>query len=305
MLRLLPILLALFASGCASNSPSDKANDYVKPTIAVMKFENRAPFPLSWDLGTGTRDVLVDRLVQTRRYHVIERPEIDSVLREIDFQHSGMTRPQEKARLGQIKNVQYLIKGTVTDFTHVSSSGGFLSTSSFGLFGGSNQAVMAITMYVVDVESGEIVVSETLQESVRASDMNVRAVYKDVAFGGSVFYKTPLGEATAKVIDKAVAQITDSIASRPWVPRIAHLNDDGTVILNGGADRNLNVGDEFEIVQPGKPIIDPDNGDTLAPGAAKVIGRLRITDVQPRHATATPTATTTLNIGQPCRKLPR
>lgn len=301
MLRILPII-ALLACGCTSSSSSDKANDYVKPTIAVMKFENRAPFPLSWDLGTGTRDVLVDRLVQTSRYHVIERPEIDSVLREINFQQSGMTRAQEKARLGQIKNVQYLIKGTVTDFTHVSSSSGFLSTSSFGLFGGSNRAVMAITMYVVDVESGEIVVSETIQESVKASDLNVRAVYKDVAFGGSVFYKTPLGEATANVIDKAVVKVTESIASRPWVPRIAHINEDGSVILNGGADRKLKPGDEYELIEPGQPIVDPDNGDVLAAGAARVIGRVRVTDVQPRYAVGSATATAPLSVGQPCRK---
>ena len=96
-------------------------DDYVKPTIAVMKFENRASFPLGWNLGGGMQEVLVDRLMETNRYHVVERQELDSVMNEIQFQQSGATRPQGKAATGRIKNCQFLIKGVVTDFGHVSS----------------------------------------------------------------------------------------------------------------------------------------------------------------------------------------
>ena len=73
---------------------------YVKPTIAVLKFENKAPFPYQWDLGGGTRDILTDRLVKTDRYHVIERPEIDSVMREIHLENTGVTRQQDRAQIG-------------------------------------------------------------------------------------------------------------------------------------------------------------------------------------------------------------
>jgi curli biogenesis system outer membrane secretion channel CsgG len=294
-------LLLTTLTGCATpNNP--RAEACVKPTIAVMKFENRAQFPLAWDLGGGTRDVLVDRLVKTDRYRVIERPEIDSILRELQFQQSGATRAHERAALGQLKNVQYLIKGTVTDFTHVSSASGFLSTGPLGLFGGSNRAVKAMTVYVVEVESGEIVVSQTVQESVSASDLNVKAVYKDVAFGGNVFYKTPLGEATAKVIDKAVAGVTQAIANRPWAPRVALVPGDGTVVLNGGADRQLKPGDQLELLRPGPQIIDPDNGDVLGRSADKVVGRLTVREVAPRYSIATLLdPATDCTVGQLCR----
>ena len=198
--------LALVAcAGCGRNvfggGPGD---DYVKPTIAVMKFENRAPFPLNWNLGGGTKDILVDRLIATDRFQVIERPELDSVLRELQFQHSGATRDQHRAARGRIKNVQYLIKGTITDFGHVSTSSGFLNLANWDIFQGKTRAVMGMTFYVVDVESGEIICSEHLEKSVRAEDVRVQAVYKNVAFGGSVFHRTPLGKATAGVIGKAV-----------------------------------------------------------------------------------------------------
>ena len=230
--------------GCSAGLRGDPA-DYVKPTVAVMKFENRAQFPMRWNLGSGMRDILVDRLVATDRYHVIERPELDSVVRELKLQNSGVTRKQSRAELGRLKNVQYLIKATITDFGHVATNSGFLGMGSLDMMGAHQKAVMGMTLYVVDVESGEIITSESIEESVRASETSVKAQYKNVALGGSVFYRTPLGRATARVIDKAVASITETIAARPWQPRIALVDAAGTVVINGGRNRRIRSGDQL------------------------------------------------------------
>ena len=97
---------------------------YVKPTIAVLRFDNKAPVPFQWDLGGGTKDILTDRLVKTDRFHVIERPDIESVMREIHLENTGQTREQDRAKVGQLKNLQYLIKGTITDFGQVGGVNG-------------------------------------------------------------------------------------------------------------------------------------------------------------------------------------
>ncbi|HZK80693.1 MAG TPA: CsgG/HfaB family protein [Humisphaera sp.] len=302
----LSFLLVLGAISCTPAVPlDDHPGEFIKPTIAVMKFENRAPFPLKWDLGTGTQDVLVHRLVSVGRYHVIERPEIDSVLRELKFENSGMTRDQEKAALGQLKNVQYLIKGVITDFTHVASEHGFLSIGPFGGGAGASQAVMAIVIYVVDVQSGEIICSQAIQETVPAVNLDVAGTYKNVAFGGSVFYRTPLGEATDHVIDRAVKRITQVIGSRRWEPRVARVSDDGRVILNGGHDRDLTIGSEFDVLEPGTPILDPDTGDVIGRDSVLAIGRLRLTDVEDRYSVGQLTNgnPATMKTGQPCRRV--
>jgi curli biogenesis system outer membrane secretion channel CsgG len=298
------LALALLCGGCAAPGSGNPA-DYVQPTIAVMKFENRAPAVLGWDLGSGTRDVLVDRLMRTGRYHVIERPEIASIMGELKFQQSGVTRPQDKAAAGQIKNVQYLIKGTVTDFGIVGGINGGAGKGSLGLFAGDTKAVMGIIMYVVEVESGEIIASQSIQEAVHSSEVDVRAAYKDVAFGGGVFSRTPLGEATAKVIDRSVDKITTTIASRPWVPRIAHVEGDGTVILNGGSQRGLKTAQELEVFTLGAPIADPDTGDVIAHQNGQLLGRLRITEVQDRYSMASIVTgkAEALQVGQRCRKV--
>lgn len=298
--------LVFVAISCTPTVPlDDHPGEFVKPTIAVMKFENRAPFPLKWDLGTGTQDVLVHRLVSVGRYHVIERPEIDSVLRELRFENSGMTREEEKAALGQLKNVQYLIKGDITDFTHVAAENGFFSIGPFGGGAGASQAVMAIVLYVVDVQSGEIICSQAIQETVPAGNLDVAGTYKNVAFGGSVFYRTPLGEATDHVIDRAVKRITQVIGSRRWEPHIARVSDDGRVILNGGHDRDLTIGNEFEVLEPGTPILDPDTGDIIGRDSVSTIGRIRLFDVEERFSVGRLENgnLASLKIGLPCRRV--
>lgn len=289
--------------GCAQTSPSGEAKDFVKPTVAVMKFENRASFPMHWDLGSGTRDVLVDRLMRTGRYHVIERPELSEVLKELNLQQSGVTRANDKAALGRIKNVQYLIKGTIIDFSQVSGASVGARKGMSGIFGSDSRAIVSIILYVVDVESGEILASESIEESVHASDASVQTVYNDISFGGSAFYNTPLGEATEKVIDRAVAKITDSVANQRWTAKIAAVQAGGSVLLNGGADRKIVPGEQFTVMEEGPAVVDPETGDSLGRQAPRAIGTVRVTVVHDRYCEATAEGVSgPLRVGLCCRR---
>jgi len=295
------VLASLAVGGCGRRRPDPAL--FVKPTIAVMKFDNRAQFPMNWALGDGMADILVNRLMATKRYHVLERPELNSIFQELRIQSSGATRAEARAALGRIKNVQYLIKGTITDFGHVAGEKSFFRGGSTSFFGRHARAVMGLTFYVVHVESGEIVASERLQESIHSTNVAVKTQYKDVAMGGSVFYQTPLGKATAAVMDRAVAGITDSIAIQRWRPKIAMVDPDGTIVLNGGENRKMLVGSEYEVLQAGAPVIDPDTGDPLGFRSPTVVGRLRITMVLPRYCDAKIVngEIKSLAVGLPCR----
>ncbi|MBE3068958.1 MAG: hypothetical protein IMZ66_01840 [Planctomycetes bacterium] len=303
-LRASVLAAAVLVAGCGGGRWGGRNPDvYVKPTVAVMKFENRAPFPLNWSLGEGMAEVLVDRLMATGRYHVVERQELGAVISELALQQGGSTRAHGKADIGRIKNCQYLIKGTVTDFGHVSTRSGALSGSSWDLFGGSNRAVMGIILYVVDVESGEIIASESIEESVRAKDVTVQTAYSGIAFGGSTFFRTPLGRVTSKVVGRAVKRITKAIADQPWEPQVAQVQADGTVIINGGRDRGVRSGAEYDVVRPGPPILDPATGDVIGTAAGKCVGRVIVHEVHARYATATIVVgrTDDFERGQNCR----
>lgn len=302
-----PIAAALMAlwvcAGCGGGLGGRNPEDYVKPTIAVMKFENRAGFALNWSLGDGMQEILVDRLLATGRFHVVERQDLGAVLQELQFQQNGVTRPQGKVATGRIRNCQYLIKGAVTDFGHISTNSGGVSGLSWDIFGGSNRAVMGIVLYVIDVESGEIIASENIEESVSAKDLSVKAAYTGLSFGGSAFYQTPLGRATRKVVERAVKRITAAIAAQPWQPQIALVQEDGSVVINGGRDRGVRSGAEFEVVDAGRPILDPATGDAIGQSAGRSIGRVIVHEVRERYSTATVVIGRAADFrpGQPCR----
>ena len=302
-----PIAAALMAlwvcAGCGGGLGGRNPEDYVKPTIAVMKFENRAGFALNWSLGDGMQEILVDRLLATGRFHVVERQDLGAVLQELQFQQNGVTRPQGKVATGRIRNCQYLIKGAVTDFGHISTNTGGVSGLSWDIFGGSNRAVMGIVLYVIDVESGEIIASENIEESVSAKDLSVKAAYTGLSFGGSAFYQTPLGRATRRVVERAVKRITAAIAAQPWQPQIALVQEDGSVVINGGRDRGVRSGAEFEVVDAGRPILDPATGDAIGQSAGRSIGRVIVHEVRERYSTATVVIGRAADFrpGQPCR----
>jgi len=309
MKRAIPLVLISTAALCAGCGAFSRGvgPDYVKPTIAVMKFDCRAGFPLDWDIGAGMQDVLVDRLVATGRFRVVERPEISTVLRELEFQHSGATRHEKRAQLGRLKNAQFLIKGTVTDFGHVSRGSGFLGLHALNVFHASNVAVMGVTMYVVDVESGEIIASESIEEKVRASDTRVKLLYNGIGFGGSEFYQTPLGRATAKVIDRAIRRISKVVASQPWRLKIALVRSDGTVIVNGGTERRVKADTFYNVLERGDPVIDPDTGDVIGHQPGRLIGQIEIRQLRELYSVGRIVSgeASGFQIGQFCREVPR
>jgi curli biogenesis system outer membrane secretion channel CsgG len=280
------LVAAAACGGCGVFFRSDPA-DYVKPSVAVFKFENRAPFPLGWDLGDEMKEMLFAGLVETNRYRVIERLDIDAVKRELRFQHGGSTRQQGRAKQGRLKNVQYLIKGTITDFGHV--SGGWAFSDILDVvrwFSGSQRAIMSMTVQVIDVESGEIVTFSRLSKSVKAGDVTVELGYQNMAMGGSMFRRTPLGRATASVIDEAVEQITDAIANRRWIPKVATLQNDGTVVLNGGQNRKIKPGMFYEIRQKGQAIVDPESDDVLGYSRGRIVGWVKVVQANELYSIA-------------------
>ena len=282
-----PTLFLLFTAslcfallpGCSVlTSTSRNAYKYAHPTLAVYRFDNKAGGSSGWDLGNGMADVMVNSLIHTGRFTVVERQNLDAILRELDLQHGDITRPEGKLRKQRIINVQYLIKGTVTDFSHIGSGGVGIGVKSTHIRGGGNTAVVSIVVSVIDVETGEILLSTTKSSKVHARRFDVAAAYKDIAFGGDAFSRTPLGKATARAIDDAVADIVRSIGSIPWFPAVVEIQD-ADIVVNGGEDRRLKPGMLFYVMEPGDEIYDPETGNLLGTTPGRKVGVIELTRV--------------------------
>lgn len=282
-------LAALLAAGCQSTqarrgSPYERGR-VTKPVIGVADFENLANFPGQWNLGGGMADLLTTELLRTERVVVLERKDIGDVLGEIMRQGQELFRPEGRAERGRLKNAQYLVHGVVTDFTETAGGGGWFGISWLKLFGRGSRARVAINVKVSDVETGEIVASVKAASTVGAGRAGGEARYKQISFGGDAFFRTPLGRATETAIRIAVRDILRELPSMRWRPRVAEALGD-TVIINGGENLRVRVGETFLVRSQGREITDPNTGNVIERVPGSVIGRIRVVEVKPQSAHA-------------------
>jgi len=280
------LLLIPIVTGCnnVTYSPRQEAQ-YVKPTVAVMSFENLAPVHMKWNLGDALADQLIDRLLNTKRYVVLERAQLNTVLRELRRSQDNRFRVFGRPQQGQLKHVRYLVKGTITDFGHIETVEGIWKLFDWGLFGSSSRAIVAANLYVVDIQSGQIIASKSVEAQIRDKKEDDQVQYQGMAFGSYTFYHTPLGRATNKMLDEAVGEIAKSIAEQPFQPKIASILNE-VVVINGGRDRRIKAGNEYDVRGEAQIVLDPDSGDILGHIAGEMIGRLRVSQVTQKYAIA-------------------
>lgn len=282
------LLLFVSLTACVPLQNSYQQADqykYEKPRVAILAFDNKASLARQWHLSEGMRDILVDSLVKTNRYTVLTRRDLGAVLTELDIQQDPRFRDQGKLQKGKLKNLQYLIKGAVTDFAHVKGSSLRMLGSKLGIGGSGQVAVVSVTLYVISVETGEIIASKTMEGTASAGSVDFNATYKNVSIGGKSFFRTPLGKATQDVMEQCLEHISQTIANEQWHPSVVKV-DGPRIIISGGEDRRVAVGSEWQAFAEGEVLVDPKTGDVLGQEDGKFSGLIRVTEVYDKYSVA-------------------
>lgn len=271
VVRALSVFLLLLVVSCATPiiSPrvtlpeNQEGRGLIKPVVAVTDFENKSGFSGAWNLGTGMADMIVTELIDSKRFTVLDRKRIGDVVGELKLQNNPLFRSEGQVSQGRLKNARYLIRGAVTDFTVTrDTSGWFGYDNSFRLWGRGQVAKVTLHAMVVEVESGEVIGSFKATGKASSGLFGAQADYKKLNFGGQTFFQTPLGKATEKAMENIVSKAIKSIPKQYWLPRVAEVN--GTsIIVNGGDNVQIEVGDQFRIVGEGRIVTDPVTGDPI------------------------------------------
>ncbi len=251
----------------------------IKPVVIISDFENRASFSGQWNLGSGMADMLVTEMMKTGEVVVLDRRHLGDILQELSRQRRADSREEGRARSGRLRNAQFLVRGTVTDFTVSGDvSGWFAVPEARGRFGGSTARV-EVHLSISDVETGEIVGSVKGVGRASKGFLGAAVDYPKIAFGGQAFLKTPLGVATREAIVRAMEQVLGAIPVERWEARVAEV-EGRMVVVNGGANVGLQVGREFIIRQKGRDVTDPTTGDIIDRIPGPVTGRLKVYEVK-------------------------
>jgi len=170
----------------------------------------------------GLKDMLTTAMVQSGRYRVLERQNIDSVKTEIGLQEDGYTDSSGKAR-GNVQGVDIAVVAAVTGFDPGNkgasgSVGGLLGKRAGAVLGavsgGYSKSSMAMDIRILDVETTEILAATTVRGT--ATDVNIGAALGALTGGGGMggslgaFASTPMEKAIRTCIYEATKYIAEN-----------------------------------------------------------------------------------------------
>jgi len=268
------------------------------PRIAVMALENKAGNN-AWDIGTGVADMLTTELVQTKKFRVLERAEINKVMQEQNFGQSGRVTAESAAKLGKILGVEYMIIGSVDEFGTASDGAG-----AFGVGLKRYTANVGLDIRAIDVATSEIIGAATGKANksvVGVSISNNDILPTNVNFGSDHFNSSLIGKATREAVQSASKQITKTIGSGNWKGSIIKVNEDGTVLINGGETAEIKVDDIFAVMKKGEEMKDPETGEVITE-EPKEIAELKVVEVKAKYSVCKVKSGSGISIGDKIEK---
>ncbi len=283
-----------------------------KRKVAVMDFSYatvmstvQAVFGTNQDIGKGISDLLVNQLVNDGTYRVIERRELDKILKEQNFSNSDRADSNSAAKIGRVLGVDTIITGDITQFGRDDqnrSAGGALSHwDKYGLGGvgvRKAKAVVEITARMIDVNTGEILASANGHGESARSGTNLLGGGGAGGTGGggnvdmssSNFGATIIGEAVKGAVTQLATHLDEGAGKLPHsTVQINGVVADATgnsVVINVGSRSGVHVGDHLVIMHVSRVIKDPVTGKALR-SIEEPLGQLQITSVDEGSAMGT------------------
>lgn len=263
-----------------------------RPTIAILDFdiEKNAVVVTNNFIATGTVEdrtkmlssELVTFLVNTRKFDVIERNRINSILNEQEFSSTGMVDAQSAIQMGKLIGTDYMVMGKVEVVRAMRESKpipytDYIKHTSIG--------DMIVNMRIVDTRTGKIV--------------SAKKVKTHSAIDGKQPAEVFLDQLKEDTVRKMVVEVIDGV----FPIKVIGFSG-GSVFLNRGAGAtNFAVGDHLHVYQMGEDLIDPDTGESLGNAEVK-IAEIVVSSIQPKKSVANIVNVNgeSIPIGSVCRK---
>ncbi|MBK8476264.1 MAG: hypothetical protein IPL39_08075 [Opitutaceae bacterium] len=205
---------------------------------------------------------LLDRLQNTRKFEVIARSDMSSILKEADFSGGAF----------QVSGVDYLLVTTLGDFQD------YAETREFAALGKSASwrvIRLALVGKIYDGKTGKLIESANIPIELREQTENSANSIKNGDLSDAL-----LQQVTFKAAEAVAARVADVI----YPPRIVS-KIDRQVTISRGEGSGVELGQRWEVFALGEEMVDPDTGASLGREELKV-GLVRITRVNPKTSQA-------------------
>ncbi len=232
----------------------------LKRKVAIARFSNETRYGKTFlrdgendPLGKQATDMLSSRLVESGKFLVFERPDIEKIKKE-----------QEYTRASNLIGVDTLIVGSVTEFGRKTvGKSGFLSSTK------KQVARAKVEIRLVDSKTGHIFFSANGAGEASNEANNV------AGFGNRSEYDATLNDkAIAAAVSSVMNEVVRKLDERPWRTDILKL-EGKTVFISGGERQGLSVGDTLDVMKAGETIRSNQSGFDIELPAQKM-GMLKI-----------------------------
>jgi curli biogenesis system outer membrane secretion channel CsgG len=238
-----------------------------------MNFENNSQWHWWGDnLGKAAADELVTQLVKGGTFTVVERAQLESILAEQRLGSSGAVSAATAAKVGKILGVQFILTGSITQFSIETTRGGFR-----GIGGSYSNAESKVDVRLISTETAEILSVLEGQGNKRMGGGFIRGVGAERKFDAGVASEA-LRPAIEQVVQKMMADSGKLTSAMPAAPTGQIVGaKGGQYYINRGENAGVKVGQRFTVSRVTDEIKDAD-GRVLDQVVSKV-GTIEVTQV--------------------------
>ncbi len=240
-----------------------------KMIVAIDKFENEANCPD--ELFQTFRSRITDNIINTRKFEVVERQRLASVLSERKLVDSGLTKEETAPEAGKLKAAGFILYGSVLSLGRDGSS-----VSLVGLAASKGTIKVELQLRIANAETGKILSSKTIRASKSQSRM---------AGDGQLVSGNVEEQATQDAIREAAKKVTDALMDLAYPAKIITIND--ADLLVNLTKEQTEAGAIYEVFAVGKELFDPDTKESLG-ASESYIGKIEISRTMPKFSSAIP-----------------
>ncbi|MEE2953877.1 MAG: CsgG/HfaB family protein [Bacteroidota bacterium] len=234
----------------------------LKRKVAIARFSNETTYAKGVfyskendPIGKQALDILSTKLASTNKFILLERSDMDKIMNELELMGNSSME-----KIG----ADYLIIGSVTEF-------GRKNVGDVNAFSRSKtQTVQAgVSIRLIDVATGQIIYSEEAKGEAETTNKTV------LGLGERTDYDATLSDKAISVaISKLVENIINNCMNRAW--RSYFLSyEDNAIVISGGENQGLRVGDIYDVIEKGKKVKNPQTGMMIElPG--NTVGKIKI-----------------------------
>lgn len=250
MLMMLSLLVMAFSATCFA----------AKKVVAVTGVEYSSSAYMGRRAAADFESQLVTVLVDSGRYDVVERNQLNYVVRELGLQSSGMISGNTAIKFGQMTGADYTVVGNVIA-ADVQRFDNYLYKG--------HKAKVKFNFKFIDNKTGMIKIAKIVEGSDTVSEFENSNPDKNILLSGAV------NDASKKIVEmiNRLNVLTGVVAA---------INND-KVYIDIGSDAGAHVGEKYILYREGNVVTHPVTGEIITV-EEDYFGQLKVVEVNSNYS---------------------